>query len=159
MSLVTGNTTTQRTSRFPPQVRHHQHYLLEFCPSLSDRNPHGDCEDALIWIFPSTDFLILFVAASWIMAGLWISDLGSVSSGDDEANLVLWYVFSIFFYEVDDSCGCVDFLCCLAEIFANFLGFLLGFLKDFIGNLQRDLCELFSLDFCFFWGGGGVCFY
>ena len=37
----------------------------------------------------------------------------------------------------------------LAEIFANFLGFLLGFLKDFIGNLQRDLCELFSLDFCF----------
>ena len=48
-----------------------------------------------------------------------------------------------------------DFLCRLAEIFASFLGFLLGFLKDFIGNLQRDLGELFGLDFCsfffFFW--------
>ena len=73
MSLVTSNSTTQRTSRFPPQVRHHQHYLLEFRPSLSDRNPHGDCGNAFIWIFPLTDFLILFVATSWIMAfGFWI---------------------------------------------------------------------------------------
>ena len=63
--------------------------------------------------------------------------------------------FSIFSYEVDDSWGCVDFLWCLAENFAGFLGFLLGFLEDFIENLQRDLCVLFGLDFyCFFIFGG-----
>jgi len=50
-------------------------------------------------------------------------------------------VFFLFFY---DSWGC------LVEIFAGFLGFLLGFLEGFIGNLQRDLCLLFGLDFCCF---------
>ena len=32
------------------------------------------------------------------------------------------------------------------------LGFLLGFLGDFIGNLQRDVCVLFGLNFCTFFG-------
>ena len=46
--------------------------------------------------------------------------------------------FFFFSYKVDNW-GCVDFLCCLAEIFFWVLGFPLGFLGDFIGNLQRDL--------------------
>ena len=27
----------------------------------------------------------------------------------------------------------------------------MGFLGDFIGNLQRDVCVLFGLNFCIFW--------
>ena len=38
------------------------------------------------------------------------------------------------------------FMYCLAWILLVFL----GFLGDFIGNFQRDLCVLFGLDFCFF---------
>ena len=62
---------------------------------------------------------------------------------------MIWYVFfSSFSYEVDNW-GCIDYLCCLTEIFASFFGFPLGFLEDFIGNLQRYLCALFGLlDFC-----------
>ena len=64
--------------------------------------------------------------------------------GGGEADLVIWCVF------------CVDHPCCLIEIFAFLLFFLfiffefpLGFLEDFIGNLQRYLCVLFGLlDFC-----------
>ena len=53
---------------------------------------------------------------------------------DDEADLVIWCVFSSFSYE--DSRDCAGFLCCLAGIF----GFLVGFLGDFIRNLQMYLC-------------------
>ena len=50
------------------------------------------------------------------------------------ADLVIWCVFSGFSYE--DSRDCAGFLCCLAGIF----GFLVGFLGDFIRNLQMYLC-------------------
>ena len=65
--------------------------------------------------------------------------MGTISSRDDKADLVIWCDFSGFFNEVD-SWGCVDFLCCLAEIFVVFGWVLLGFLGNFIVNLQRDLC-------------------
>ena len=58
---------------------------------------------------------------------IWILDLGTISSRDNEADLVIWCVFCGFFNEVD-SWGCVDFLCCLDEIFASFFG---GFCWDF----------------------------
>ena len=78
--------------------------------------------------------------------------MGSVSLGDDDANLVILCVFSSFSYEVD-SWGCVNFMCCLAGNFVGFFGFLLAFLGDFIENLQRYLCESFGLDFCWFFLG------
>ena len=63
------------------------------------------------------------------------------------ADLVIWCVFSGFSYE--DSRDCAGFLCCLAGIF----GFLVGFLGDFIRNLQMYLCVVwlgFLLFFFFF---------
>ena len=64
---------------------------------------------------------------------IWIPDLGTISSRDDKADLVIWCDFSGFFNGVD-SWGCVDFLCCLAEIFVVFGWVLLGFLGNFIVN-------------------------
>ena len=77
---------------------------------------------------PSTDSLILFTAALWIVARHLDSRLGTISSRDDEAHLVIWCVFSGFFNEVD-SWGYVGFLYCLAEIFVGFFG---GFCWDFL---------------------------
>ena len=58
--------------------------------------------------------------------------------------------FCSFSYE--DSWDCAGFLCCLVGIFVGFFGFLLGFLGDFIRNLQRYLCVVW-LGFLlfFFW--------
>ena len=69
------------------------------------------------------------------------------------ANLVIWCVFSGFYYEY--SWDCADFLCCLARIFVCFFGFLLGFLGDFIRNLQRHLCVVWFGFLLFFWASIG----
>ena len=64
---------------------------------------------------------------------------------------MIWCVFSIFSYEVDDSWGgCVDFIWCLAENFAGFLGFLLGFLEDFIGKFTKRFMFFVWLGFFLF---------
>ena len=58
--------------------------------------------------------------------------------------------FCSFSYE--DSWDCAGFLCCLVGIFVGFFGFLLGFLGDFIRNLQRYLCVVWLGFLLFFFG-------
>ena len=78
---------------------------------------------------------------------IWIPDLGTISSRDDKADLVIWCDFSGFFNEVD-SWGCVEFLCCLAEIFVvfwvGFVGIFRKFHCEFTKGFMCCLAEIFA---------------
>lgn len=117
--------------------------------SLSHRNPRGG--GASIWILSSIDFFIFFAVMSWIAAWPLDFEFGQCSSGDDAANLMVFFFSLVSLLRfIVGSWGLFVLIFCVLfgwnfwSFYWVFRRFQLGFTKGFF-IFER---EIFFL--CFF---------